>query len=86
MTQGWDDFDPQPQGDEAAQDLTDKLFVDALNNVAGKKLLAYWKSRYLDHPVCVPGAGADQGFFREGQNSLIREALLRLKRGTEPKK
>lgn len=80
----WDDFDPQEQS--ADPDLTDKLFVDALNNPAGKKLLAYWKSRYLDHPVCVPGAGADQGFFREGQNSLIREALLRLKRGTEPKK
>lgn len=83
----WDDFDPTPPDDSAgSQDLTDKLFVDALNNPAGKKLLAYWRARYLDQPVCTPGAGADAGFYREGQNSLIRESLMRLKRGTEPKK
>lgn len=83
----WDDFDAAPPSDDASnQDLTDKLFVDALNNPAGKKLLAYWKGRYMDQPVCTPGAGADQGFYREGQNSLIRETFMRLKRGTEPKK
>jgi hypothetical protein len=81
----WDDFDPTPPDDTADQNLTDKLFVDALNNPAGKKLLGYWKARYLDQPVCTPGAGADHGFHREGQNSLIRDALLRLKRGTEPR-
>jgi len=69
----------------AGSDLTDKLFVDALNNVPGKKLLAYWKRTYLDQPVCVPGAGADAGFHREGQNSVVREALNRMTRELTPK-
>ena len=83
----WDDFDPPaklPAADAVEQ--VDKLFVDALNNPAGKKLIAHWKRVYLDQPVCIPGAGADNGFHREGQNSVVRDAIQRLIRGTTPKK
>jgi hypothetical protein len=90
MTQpanGWDDLDAGavvlPADDR--QELIDKLFVSALNNEPGKKLLAHWKRKYLDQPVCVPGASADHGFHREGQNSVIREAIQRLNRGLTPK-
>jgi hypothetical protein len=83
----WDDIDTEavilPADDQA--DLIDKLFVDALNTPNGRKLLAYWKRQYMDQPVCVPGASADHGFYREGQNSLIREVITRLNRGLTPK-
>lgn len=87
MSNGWDDIEADgivlPADDQ--NELIDKLFVSALNNEPGKKLLAYWKRKYLDQPVCVVGASADYGFHREGQNSLIREAMMRLNRGLTPK-
>lgn len=81
---GWDDFDavPVPEADQA--DIVDKLFVTVFAEGPGRQLLAYWKKQYLDQPVCQPGAGADQGYFREGQNSIVREAINRVKRGTTP--
>jgi hypothetical protein len=83
----WDDLDASGEAppDDNKLELVDKLFVEALNTVPGKKLLAYWKRKYLDEPVCVPGASADHGFHREGQNSVIREAIQRLNRGLTPK-
>ena len=82
---GWDDLDEvklPPVGDI---DLTDKLFMEALNTPAGKRLLAYWKRTYLDKPVCEVGAGSDAGFHREGQNYIVREALTRMDRALKPK-
>lgn len=81
----WDDFDDVKLPESNNVELIDKLFVDALNTGPGKKLLAHWKRNYLDQPVCVPGASADHGFHREGQNSVIREAIARLNRGLTPK-
>lgn len=81
----WDDLDAVRLPESNNVELIDKLFVDALNTGPGKKLLAHWKRTYLDQPVCVPGASADHGFHREGQNSVIREAIQRLNRGLIPK-
>lgn len=90
---GWDDLDAIGQGEDALPDpnkpdaieLVDKIFVDALNTPQGQRLLRFWKKHYLDQPVCVPGAGAEVGYHREGQNSVIREAIQRLTRGLTPK-
>lgn len=83
----WDDLNEAPVGlpTDAQQELIDKMFVDVFNNPAGKKMLAYWNRKYLNQPVCIPGAGADAGFHREGQNSVVREAIQRLNRGLTPK-
>jgi len=82
---GWDDLDDVKLPPAADLDLTDKLFVEALHTPAGRKLLAYWKRTYLDQPVCAPGSSADFGFHREGQNSVVREALTRMARAMTPK-
>jgi hypothetical protein len=82
---GWDDFDEVKLPPAGEIDLTDKLFVEAFNTASGKKLLAYWKRQYLDQPVCAPGSSADFGFHREGQNSIVREALSRMQRAMTPK-
>jgi hypothetical protein len=90
---GWDELDalaaageplPDPDKPDALEEV-DNIFVAALNNPAGQRLLRFWKKQYLDQPVCVPGAGAEVGFHREGQNSVVREAIQRLIRGTQPK-
>lgn len=82
---GWDDFTEAKVPDEAQVDLLDKLFVECFATEPGRKVLAYWKLKYLDQPVCVPGAGAEVGFHREGQNSLVREVMTRVRRGLTPK-
>jgi hypothetical protein len=66
-------------------DSIDKFFVEAFNNQIGMRILRYWKHTYLDQPVCMPGSGVEVGFHREGQNSIIREALMRINRGLTPK-
>jgi hypothetical protein len=91
MRDGWDALDaigrePAPDPDAPGeQDVIDKLHVDVLGTPLGRRLLAYWKRRYLDEPVCAPGDGADLAFHREGQNSVIREAIRRVQRGMVPK-
>lgn len=82
---GWDDLDnvAPPVSDEPV--VIDKLFTDALNNVPGRKLLAYWKRTYLDQPVAQPGAHASTAYHREGQNSVVREALTRIARELTPR-
>jgi hypothetical protein len=69
----------------SAQEQIDALHVDVFNTPAGRRLLSYWKVAYLDEPVCVPGAGAEVGFHREGQNSVVRDTVKRLKRGLTPR-
>lgn len=82
----WDDleeFTPGP-AEPTDPDMVDKVFVAVFSTEPGQQLLRYWKRAYLDQPVCPPGAGADNGYYREGQNSVVREAIQRFIRGTEP--
>jgi hypothetical protein len=93
MLDGWAGLDEVGGADKALPDphapdqidLVDKLYVEAFNTPAGRQLLAFWKHTKLNAPVCVPGAGAEVGFHREGENSLVRECLQRLTRGLTPK-
>lgn len=85
MAGGWDDFEATQAPDDAQAEALDKIFFDCFTTDAGKKVLAYWKQRFLDQPVCVPGAGAEVGFHREGQNSVAREAIGRVRRAMTPK-
>ena len=48
----------------------------------GKKVLSYWEERYIKAPVCVPTQPAEQGYYREGQNSVIRTIQNAIKRRT----
>ena len=90
MRDGWASLDdaavetPDPNL-PSDQENIDRLHVAVFNNPAGMKLLAYWRERFLEAPVCIPGAGAEVGFHREGQNQFVREIRQRLKRGTEPR-
>lgn len=91
MREGWASLDalgdePTPDPNQPTdQEVIDRLHVAVFNNPAGMRLLAYWRERYLEAPVCVPGAGAEVGFHREGQNQFIRELRQRINRGLTPK-
>jgi hypothetical protein len=41
-------------------------------NERGASLLKMLKEQFIDVPVCTPGSVEGMGFYREGQNSVIR--------------
>jgi hypothetical protein len=42
--------------------------------------MAWLRATLLEQPVAVPGAVADFAFYREGQNSVVRDIEARIKR------
>ena len=47
--------------------------------------MGYLRNRYLEQPCFVPNADPSYGYLREGQNSIIREIELRVRRANEPR-
>ena len=50
-------------------------FAAAFSSEAGKKVLAIQRENYLDEPAWLPGQDPSMGYFREGQNDVIRKIL-----------
>jgi|RhiMethySRZTD1v2_1073278.scaffolds.fasta_scaffold05958_10 hypothetical protein len=83
--EGWDAIDALTRAkpvsaEDAPAELIDKLHSDVFANPLGRKWLAWAVGTYLDAPVCEPGGGADHGFYREGQNAVIRDIIRRVQR------
>lgn len=82
------DFTEKKQG--VPQEVLDKLHeIDVLiaktfSSQAGKKVLKYLRDETIEKPVFrrigMDLAGVNEGFFREGQNELIRQIEMRIKR------
>ena len=45
--------------------------------------MAWLRESYLNTPTWAPGYATDYGFFREGQNTLIREFESRIERAKQ---
>lgn len=62
----------------------DALIAKVFKTRDGKKVLEYLEERYIKAPVCLPGQVESQGYFREGQNSMVRmfkHAIMRREKG-----
>ena len=66
--------------------LLDKLYQRVFSSNDGKKLLIHLKKTYLDTPTWTPGYDSSFGYFRDGQNTIIREILIKMKRATYERK
>lgn len=81
MAGGWDDLEAVPLDTRDAMTKADdlnKLCLRVLGSEEGQKLVQWLDSAYLDQPVAVPGSDASYAFYREGQNSVIRDLKMRL--------
>jgi hypothetical protein len=63
---------------------TDRLYLRVFGTEDGIKLMKYMRDTILEQPVAVPGSPTDYAFYREGQNSIIREIEARIYRARNP--
>jgi len=79
---GWEDLDQALPLDvrdvsQAREDL-DRLALRVFNNDDGQKLLAWLRQTVLEQPVALPGSDSSYAYYREGQNSIVRDIEARL--------
>lgn len=62
---------------QAVEDLN-KLCLRVLGTEDGQKLMGWLRSSVLEQPVAVPGSDPSFAFYREGQNSIVRDLEARI--------
>lgn len=80
---GWEDLDAIERGEGKPHDKNEdinRLILRVFASEEGQKLLAWWHENLLEQPVAVPGSTPDFAFYREGQNSVVRDIEARIKR------
>ena len=81
MAGGWEDLEAVQldirEASTKADDLN-KLCLRLLGSEDGQKLVQWLTEAYLNQPVAVPGSDPSYAFYREGQNSVIRDLQARL--------
>jgi hypothetical protein len=81
MAGGWEELEAVQtdirEASTKADDLN-KLCLRLLGSEDGQKLVQWLTEAYLNQPVAVPGSDPSYAFYREGQNSVIRDLLARL--------
>ncbi|QRV71461.1 hypothetical protein MEP301_gp33 [Methylophilales phage MEP301] len=79
---GWDDLEQALPLDvrdvSQARDDLDRLTLRVLGDEDGKKLMDWLRQSILEQPVALPGSDPSYAFYREGQNSLIRDLEARI--------
>jgi hypothetical protein len=51
-----------------------------LGSEDGQKLMGWLRAALLEQPVAVPGSDPSFAFYREGQNSVVRDLEARIKK------
>lgn len=79
----WEDLEAIPTDvrdvQQATEDLN-RLCLRVLGSEDGQKLMEWLRNALLEQPVAVPGADPSHAFYREGQNSVVRDLEARVKR------
>jgi hypothetical protein len=78
---GWDDVEPNVVvPDNQQRDDLDIVIARTFSTENGQRVLAWLREAYLENPSWQPGAEPSYGFYREGQNAVIRDIEKRIKR------
>lgn len=81
----WDDLEALDQATdirdvEQKRDDLDRLTLRVFGSEDGKKLLQWLRNTTIEQPTAVPGSSSDFAFYREGQNSIVRDIEARINR------
>ncbi len=79
---GWKDLEealPLETGDvkDKKNDI-DRLCLRVLKTKDGKEMMEWLRQTILEQPVALPGSDSSYAFYREGQNSIIRDLEARI--------
>lgn len=79
---GWEDLEqPLPLDirdvKEKRNDI-DRLCLRVLKSKDGKEFMEWLRETILEQPVALPGSDSSYAFYREGQNSIIRDLEARI--------
>ena len=79
---GWDDLEqalPLENADvKDKRNDTDRLCLRVFKSKDGKELIDWLRQTILEQPVALPGSDSSYAFYREGQNSIIRDLEARI--------
>ena len=77
----WDEIEPDLTiPEDRKRDDLDILIARTFSTENGQKVLAWLRETYLENPSWQPGAESSYGYYREGQNAVIRDIEKRIKR------
>ena len=79
---GWDELEEDVYAGKPhdKNDDINRLILRVFATEEGQRLLSWWRDNLLEQPVAVPGSSPDFAFYREGQNSVVRDLEARIKR------
>lgn len=79
---GWDDLEQALPLDirdvNQQRDDIDRLCLRVFQDEDGQKLMEWLRNSIVEQPVALPGSDPSYAFYREGQNSVVRELEARL--------
>jgi len=79
---GWDDLEqalPLDIRDAGQQrDDVDRLCLRVFQSEDGQKLIEWLRHAVVEQPVALPGSDPSYAYYREGQNSIVRDIEARL--------
>ena len=79
---GWDDLEQSLPLDvrdvKQQRDESDQLCLRVFGDEDGVKMIAWLRQIILEQPVALPGSDSSYAFYREGQNSIIRDLEARI--------
>ena len=79
---GWEDLDQALPLDirdvNQKRDDIDRLCLRTLGNEDGEKLMQWLREAVVEQPVALPGSDPSYAYYREGQNSIVKDLEARL--------
>ena len=80
INNGWDGIDDPEMVFSNEPSEIDKVYMRVFSSEEGQKVLNHLRSITIDQPAWTPGSDASFGYSREGQNSIVREIIQRMRR------
>jgi len=81
MNDGWEGLESVSidirDSQQATEDLN-KLCLRVFGSEDGEKLMSWLRSGLLEQPVALPGSDSSYAYYREGQNSVVRDLEARI--------
>ena len=77
---GWDGIDDPEMVFHNEPSEIDKVYMRVFSSEERQKVLNHLRSITIDQPAWTPGSDASFGYSREGQNSIVREIIQRMRR------